>query len=605
MKYILTLLFLVSSLTIFASSIELQLAQERTRLGGLIVGKGEADTEIEADQLALQDLSSQIVVTVKSSFEDRAKENNESVDVYCERIIKTYSAVELTEATKLSDKVDNKFIVYRYITHESKERIFKERKNLIYHHISEAERALEKENITDALRNYYWALILLKSHPQAQTLTYYFANQGKERLLQIALPNEMESILAKIKIELLNIKSDPGSNCSEVVLQATYRDKPVCGLLVSHYSGYSWELPTKWTNGDEVIQIKNTTLKNQSKLMLKIDYTFANHSFNGDILNTMSNIPQIVLLYSEKEVLLTQEIIETHKNQKEELLVIDETVSLVNTSVINEILSAIADKDIIKARKHFTAEGFQQFNKLMGYGNAVVMPTKSTIKQIKIAQNEIVKSIPMKFSFSSSKEDFTDNVNFIFDENGKVDGVTFALSDVACSDIIKKDFATPAEKQIIINFIEQYKTAYCLKDLDFIENVFSNDALIIVGKMVRSEPDKDNDQFYEQLNKEFVKYVKLSKADYVSRLAAQFKNKEFINVRFYDNSIDRVMSSSDKVFGIQIAQYYYSSNYRDQGYLFLMFDLRDINNPKIMVRSWQPKKSSDGTIVGMEDFQWE
>jgi len=603
MKNILVLLFLVSVLVIFGADIETQLAQEKMRLGDLVVGQGLADTLEEADQLALQDLTSQIVVTVKSSFVDRAKEDGVSVEEYCERVVKTYSEVELVGATKLSGKEGKQCKVYRFITVSNKEKIFRDRKSQIINLVVEGEMALSKSNLTDALRNYYWALLLLKSHPDSKTMTYYFGTQ--ERILEIALPAEMESILAKIKIDLVSISTKENANCSELVLEASSNGKKVGGLLVNFHDGYRWSQPTKWTNGTEFITLNNTTLTNQKKLIFKIDYTFANHSFIKDIDSAIGNIPLIELKYAEKEVLLTKREMKKHTQKSEKLFTFDKSVKKANETAINNILTAICDKDLVRVRRDFTASGFQQFNSLMGYGNAVIIPTKTSIKQVNIAHNEVLRSVPMKFNFSSSNEDFTEKVNFIFDKEGKVDGVSFALSHQACSDIVDKDFATDAEKAIIINFIEQYKTAYCLKDLDFIKDVFSNDALIIVGKMVKAEPDKVNDMLYGQLNKTTVKYVKLNKTQYIDRLSAQFDRNDFINIHFSDNSIDRVESDSSKVFGIQIAQYYYSSNYSDAGYLFLMFDLHDIKSPKIMVRSWQPEKSEDGSIIGLEEFEWE
>ncbi len=241
----------------------------------------------------------------------------------------------------------------------------------------------------------------------------------------------------------------------------------------------------------------------------------------------------------------------------------------------------------------------------MGYGDALIIPQKTNLKQIQVADSKIIRSIPMKFKFLTSNEEFTERVNFIFDKDEKIDGISFTLSQEACQDIINQDFASDEEKAIIINFLEQYKTAYCLKDSVFINNVFSNDALIIVGRVVKSQPDQINDMLYGQLNKTTVKYVKLNKKEYIERLSKQFENKEFINIRFTDNAIDKVMHKDKRIFGIQIAQYYYSSNYADQGYLFLMFDLNDIEHPKIMVRSWQPQKNADGSIIGLEDFSWE
>lgn len=57
MKKILVLLFLITVLEISGASIETELAQARIRLGELLIGQGLANTEKEADQIALQDLT--------------------------------------------------------------------------------------------------------------------------------------------------------------------------------------------------------------------------------------------------------------------------------------------------------------------------------------------------------------------------------------------------------------------------------------------------------------------------------------------------------------------------------------------------------------------
>ena len=45
-----------------------------------------------------------------------------------------------------------------------------------------------------------------------------------------------------------------------------------------------------------------------------------------------------------------------------------------------------------------------------------------------------------------------------------------------------------------------------------------------------------------------------------------------------------------EIYGIQIHQDYYSSTYGDTGYLFLMVDINDPDNPIISIRTWQPER---------------
>ncbi|MDZ7774194.1 MAG: hypothetical protein U5L09_00590 [Bacteroidales bacterium] len=81
-----------------------------------------------------------------------------------------------------------------------------------------------------------------------------------------------------------------------------------------------------------------------------------------------------------------------------------------------------------------------------------------------------------------------------------------------------------------------------------------------------------------------------------------FRSNEYINIDFEDNQVRR--HQNEKIYGIQINQHYYSSNYGDQGYLFLMLDLQDTLNPCIYVRSWQPEKFEDGSIIGLKNFHF-
>jgi hypothetical protein len=53
---------------------------------------------------------------------------------------------------------------------------------------------------------------------------------------------------------------------------------------------------------------------------------------------------------------------------------------------------------------------------------------------------------------------------------------------------------------------------------------------------------------------------------------------------------------------VQIRQNYFSSNYGDQGWLFLMVDLNDPGEPVIHVRTWQPTRGEHDSIYGLSDF---
>ena len=69
-----------------------------------------------------------------------------------------------------------------------------------------------------------------------------------------------------------------------------------------------------------------------------------------------------------------------------------------------------------------------------------------------------------------------------------------------------------------------------------------------------------------------------------------FDNKEYVNLKFSNIRITKMMKGDNpNIYGIQIKQDYYSSNYGDTGYLFLLVDMKDYQKPIIHLRTWQPQ----------------
>jgi len=110
------------------------------------------------------------------------------------------------------------------------------------------------------------------------------------------------------------------------------------------------------------------------------------------------------------------------------------------------------------------------------------------------------------------------------------------------------------------------------------------------------------DAMYMKLGNDKVKYIYHTKEAYIKALRNVFNSNEFVNIRFEDNEVSKTNRQEDKLYGIQIAQNYYSSTYADKGYLFLLVDMNDIMSPKILVRSWKPEKNPDRSVIELRDF---
>ena len=137
-----------------------------------------------------------------------------------------------------------------------------------------------------------------------------------------------------------------------------------------------------------------------------------------------------------------------------------------------------------------------------------------------------------------------------------------------------------ANRTMILNYVEHLRTSYTTKDIDFLQQLFSENALIIVGHVVRPVPNRE-----VQLPPQ-VTYNIVTKQHYIQRLRKVFAANKSIDVHFSDFAIRRHPTVPD-IYGVTLRQRYRSDKYSDDGYLFLLWDFRDKTAPKIHVRTWQ------------------
>lgn len=145
-------------------------------------------------------------------------------------------------------------------------------------------------------------------------------------------------------------------------------------------------------------------------------------------------------------------------------------------------------------------------------------------------------------------------------------------------------------RQLILNYVEHLRTSYTTKDIDFLEQLFSENALIIVGSVIKSVPQKE----LQYLPEEQVVYNVRSKREYLTRLREVFKKNQRIEVGFEDFKIMR-HPTRENIYGVTLRQHYSSDKYSDDGYLFLLWDFQDRMAPEIHVRTWQPFLQDDQT----------
>lgn len=156
-------------------------------------------------------------------------------------------------------------------------------------------------------------------------------------------------------------------------------------------------------------------------------------------------------------------------------------------------------------------------------------------------------------------------------------------------------------RKMILNYCEHLRMSYNTKDIDFIRQVMSDKALIIVGNVVKKTNAASAIEGDERVSLSLK-----TKTEYVARLEKVFAANKKINVTFSDFRIMRHPTVTG-IYGVVLRQKYTSDRYADDGWLFLLWDFRNQSMPVIHVRTWQPLQSvaNDNEIIGINDFNLE
>lgn len=582
----------------------------------------------QASNNALAALASQISTTVKSEFNYLMDEENSNGDIdvstKVNSIIRTYSHTTLKNTLELVIEDEPKATVLRYILKKDLEELFEQRKNKVLEYASNAEKYEKEYKVADALSSYYAALALLRSLPDGPNVKIRIG-YAEEQLLMPLISKSVNDILNNISTKVESIEDDGDERT--VVMHVTYKDQPAANFNYTYYNGTQRSDVCSAKDGTGDITIPKSL--NLSKIDLHAEYICEDEAnYDRELQEVINNTDPVpfrtakLKLEKGKEVkavvannnVATAAVAFTSNIGIRQINSITQNMADVSSlpgtlndskvapflGTMHKIETAIRQKNYGSAKDCFTAEGFDMFTKLVNYGNAKLL--RAPVLQFMENNGNITcRSFPMSFSFNGNRRTFVEDVVFHLTPDGKVYEVAFGLSQVAVNDIMSREAWNNNEKATIVNFLESYKTAYALKRLDYISSIFSNDALIITGSVVKSSGNKE----ISPTNVGHVKYTRQTKEQYMKNLKACFRSNEYVNIHFADNIVRR-SGSNPNIYGIQIKQDYYSSSYGDTGYLFLLIDFANPKAPLIHVRTWQPDKDPnirDGRI-GIQDFRF-
>lgn len=576
--------------------------------GDYIIGMGMSESMDHARQVAMADLVGKISSKVETQFiYILGNTNNKESEGKMEKIIRSYSSVALNNVSEYIDKDHGKFVIYRYMKNADLRAMFKRRIKMAKNWAKEAAEREKDGKIGDALQNYYWSLALLRSCPDGDLET--ISQDYNEVNMMMDVRERVKHILENITIKA--VASENEGNSQRLTLNIKYKDQPITNLNYKYSDGkVSSEVFTAKDGIGELLVPLNVKMK---KLKVKAEYEFRDEAnIQPELRSVMESLDPVPF----RAAVLDVDTKSCTQTRSEDYIMAvsgseitkpstgaagsykQTTVISSYVSTMQKIEEGISKRDYKNLENCFTPEGWDMFGKLVKYGNAKLLKSPE-VQFIPDGKNMVCRSFPMSFAFQGNRRVFTEDVVFYLNGDGKVFEVAFGLEKRAVDDIMNRGEWSDEARKLMIHFLETYKTAYALKRLDYINTIFSNDALIITGSIVKATKQTE----MKPANVSHVKYTRQTKEQYMKSLERCFNSNEYINLHFADNIVRRSNSKPD-IYGIQIKQDYYSSTYGDTGYLFLLIDFQKIDEPLIHVRTWQPDDDpnvKDGRI-GIADF---
>ena len=568
------------------------------RNSSYLYGEGGGVTLQAAKEAALADLIQKISVTVHSDFTSKERELNQdgnvTSDAEYQSIIRSYSTATLTNVKTIVLKPEPDASVFLYIAKSEIDRIFESRVAKAKEFVGNADEALKNGQIDDALRYYYWSYCLVKSLRYPNEAKIFV--DGQERSLLVWLPTRIDDVMGKVKVQSRRM----ADNTYEIT--ATYDGRPVRSMDYTYFDGVDNSPVYSILDGKGLVELRPGMA--MDAVQLKLEYEFRGLSRNdSEVEAVVGAMKPAVYRRAYHRVALDgaaspAESTSTDVNGSMQSPLALSDMGTLGTAVMKPVMQALRSGSIEQCRKKFTAEGWEEFSKLMGYGKVTLM---DDIHLDYFADGDCVvcRGLPVSCRFNRGRV-FNEKLSFYIDSNSKqITHVAMGLGREAMNDVVlgHLDWSEKSRTRIV-GFLEDYRTAYATKNLEYLDKVFDDNAVIVLGKRLQVAPQLNKEGY---MNNHRVQFTQLTKREFLRNLRRQFQSKDYINLHFSQNRIYQLQKGVER-YGIEIKQDYYSSNYGDTGYLTLIFDLTNPDQPVIHVRTWQEQPDPNFGVVSPADF---
>ncbi len=574
-----------------------QIEQIKSQPDKYYFGSGEGKQRKETDQKALQELMSTIYIVISSEVNSSVGEVNGAIDEKFEKVLQTYTYGRLPNVAQISYKTGPIFHIFRYIKKSEYQKIFENKKTEIHGFLREAEENLLSNQLGKSFRNYYRAAVAIAGLQYGS-----IEHNGKIYTSDI--------IFARIKeianaIEITQISNEYKYETRTIVLDICYNEKPVNDINLFYYDLHDY-IPLKSNSNLIQIEMWGREYEKMKNLSVKIDVKenlYNSYSAETEILSKLFSSEQLEIF---KEITLKKK-----PSQK-----INKSISTEFNIVFNNCANCPIESEIAKN----TVSLFEMLNNELIDDETIFCDASIAERMKRVVDDNHTKllSYPQEveinktsngwetrqFGVSVSCEGFpsrNETVVIDFDENGKIYNFCYTINP-ALHEIFETQGTAIGDwdyRQVAIKFLENYKTSYTTKNISDIETLYSDDAIIITGKI--SKKIKLEKGIPTDFNEEEITYFKKTKKEHLESQKSVFAANKFVWLQFDSFNINA--APIDSVYGVSMKQNYYSSNYQDEGHLFLLIDFRG-EKPLIHVRNWQPQEWEISKQMKLSNFRF-
>ena len=219
-----------------------------------------------------------------------------------------------------------------------------------------------------------------------------------------------------------------------------------------------------------------------------------------------------------------------------------------------------------------------------------------------------VRNIPVCYKEGETDEYKYQMIVLEFDMSGKISDLYCTMPKHLYTEVITNGDSVTNNRHrwMIKNFVDNFFTAYNLGlgGLDLIDKMYSEDALIITGKVVNYKTRSNTGSEFSRTltNNQRIEYSIQNKRQYMTKLRGIFTRNSYINIRF--DGVEVVQSEANSnIYGVRLNQYWHvaptakSTGYSDEGKLFLIIDFSNEEQPEVWVRTWQPFQDANGNPI--------